>query len=397
MADLTELKGLVEQINQTLVPLRTEVDALKTRDGLDEQRLDRMATEVAQKCQAAHDLLARDVAQLKARELGGIAGPARDDAEAKAKFESFLRSKKRDGDEIEIRAMSTTSGPDGGYLVLPEFSQTIMSRIFETSPLRLVANVEQTGTKSRTFLIDDDEGSAQWIGEATEASEDTPALAQVEITAQDVVAKMNATNDMLDDAYIDLAAWLVAKGGDKLARAENTAFVSGNGVMKPRGFTTYPNWASAGTYERNKIEQIVTGVAGGVGADGLINLQYALKAAYQANAVWGMKMQTFGAALKLKGSDTYYFSPVMLRDGVVELRLLGKPVVFMDDMPAEGAGNLPVVYADFSRAYTIVDRAGFTILRNPYRTSRFTIFEMTRRTGGDVTNFDAIKLNRCST
>ena len=397
MADLTELKGLVEQINQTLVPLRSEVDALKTRDGLDEERLDRMATEVAKKAQAAHDLLARDVAQLKARELGGINGPVRDDAEAKAKFESFLRSKKRDGDEIEIRAMSTTSGPDGGYLVLPEFSQTIMSRIFETSPLRLVANVEQTGTKSRTFLIDDDEGSAQWIGEATEATEDTPALAQVEITAQDVVAKMNATNDMLDDAYIDLAAWLVAKGGDKLARAENTAFVSGNGVMKPRGFTTYPNWASAGTYERQKIEQIVTGVAGGVGADGLINLQYSLKAAYQANAVWGMKMQTFGAALKLKGSDTYYFSPVMLRDGVVELRLLGKPVVFMDDMPAEGAGNLPVVYADFSRAYTIVDRAGFTILRNPYRTSRFTIFEMTRRTGGDVTNFDAIKLNRCST
>jgi HK97 family phage major capsid protein len=108
-------------------------------------------------------------------------------------------------------------------------------------------------------------------------------------------------------------------------------------------------------------------------------------------------MQTFGAALKLKGSDSYYFSPVVLRDGVAEIRLLGKPVVFMDDMQAEGSSNLPIVYADFSRAYTILDRAGLTILRNPYKTSRYTIFEMTRRTGGDVTNFDAIKLNKCST
>lgn len=395
MADLNELKGLVEQINQTLVPLRTEVDTLKQRDGLDEQRLERMATEVATKCQAAVDALARDVAQVKAQSLGGVKAGGRDDTETRANFERFLREKK--SGEIEIRAMSSTSGPDGGYLVLPEFSQTIMSRIFETSPLRLVANVEMTGSKSRTFLIDDDEGSAQWLGEKGVATEDTPALAQKEIVAHDVVAQMNATNDMLEDAYIDLAAWLTARGGDQLSRAENTAFVTGDGVMKPKGFTTYPAWAAAGVYERDKIEQIVSGNASTISADGLISTQYALKAAYQANAVWGMKMQTFGAALKLKGSDSYYFSPVVLRDGVAEIRLLGKPVVFMDDMAAEGSSSLPIVYADFSRAYTILDRAGLTILRNPYKTSRYTIFEMTRRTGGDVTNFDAIKLNKCST
>ena len=172
--------------------------------------------------------------------------------------------------------------------------------------------------------------------------------------------------------------------------------MTGNGVAKPRGFTTYAAWASAGVYERDKIERIKTGAATAVAADGLINLQYALKEAYQANAVFGMKRATFGSVLKLKGSDQFYFGPMLLKDGQAQITLLGKPVVFMDDMPAEGAGNLAVVYGDFGRAYTIVDRVGLQVLRDPYSAHPYTIFHLTKRTGGDVTNFDAIKLQNCA-
>jgi HK97 family phage major capsid protein len=390
MTDLVEIKGLVERVNETLVPLRNDVDALKNRDVIDEDRLSKMADDVTAKMQSVMDAQAKEIAALKAGTLGGQTG-GKDEADAKAKFDAFMRKEGEKG-SLEIRAMATTDGPDGGFLVMPEFSATIMSRVFETSPLRLVANVEQTGGKSRTFLIDDDEGTADWSGEKAAATEDTPDVGEKEIVVHNVRAKMNATADILADAYVDLAAWLTGKGSDKIARAENTAFVVGNGVAKPRGFTTYPEWAAAGVYERDKIERIKTGAAGAVTAEGFINLQYALKEPYQANAVFGMKRQTYGAALKLKGSDQFFFGPLLLKDGQAQITLLGKPVVFMDDMPAMSASNLAVVYADFSRAYTIVDRVGLQVLRDPYSAHPYTIFHLTKRTGGDVTNFDAIKL-----
>jgi HK97 family phage major capsid protein len=390
MTDLVEIKGLVEKVNETLVPLRTDVDALKKRDVIDEDRLTKMADDVTAKMQAIMDAQAKEIAGLKAGTLGGKTG-GKDEAEAKSRFDAFMRKEGEKG-SLEIRAMATTDGPDGGFLVMPEFSATIMSRVFETSPLRLVANIEQTGGKSRTFLIDDDEGTADWSGEKAAATEDTPDVGEKEIVVHNVRAKMNATADILADAYVDLASWLTGKGSDKIARAENTAFVAGNGVAKPRGFTTYPAWAAAGVYERDKIERIKTGAAGAVTAEGFINLQYGLKEAYQPGAVFGMKRATYGAALKLKGSDQFYFGPLLLKDGQAQITLLGKPVVFMDDMPAMEASALAVVYADFSRAYTILDRVGLQVLRDPYSAHPYTIFHLTKRTGGDVTNFDAIKL-----
>jgi HK97 family phage major capsid protein len=392
MSDLVEIKGLVEKVNETLVPLRAEVDALKSRDVIDQAKLDKMAADVTAKMQALNDAQAKELAAIKAAQVGALTKPGGDSVETKGKLDEFLRKEGVKG-QMEIRAMSTDSNPDGGYLVLPEMSNTVVSRIFETSPLRLVANVEITGSKSRTFLIDDDEGTAEWAGEKAAATEDTPDVGELEIVAHNVRAKMNATADMLADAYVDLAGWLVNKGADKIARTENTAFFTGNGVSKPRGLLTYSAWASAGTYERDKIEQVASGGASSITADGLIGAQASLKEGYQARATWLMKRASYGDVLKLKGSDQFYFGPMLLKDGQAQITLLGKPVIFCDDMQANGTGNnLAIAYGDFARGYTILDRVGLQVLRDPYTAHPYTIFHLTRRTGGAVTNFDAIKL-----
>jgi HK97 family phage major capsid protein len=392
MSDLLEIKGLVEQINATLVPLRNEVDAMKSRDVVTEDKLNKMAEAVTAKMQALHDANAKELAAVKASQVGALATASGDSAEAKAKLNDFMRREGVKG-QLEIRAMSTDSSPDGGFLVLPEVSNTVVTRIFETSPLRLVANVEITGSKSRTFLVDDDEGSAEWAGEKAAATEDTPDVGELEITAHNVRAKMNATADMLADAYVDLSGWMVNKGSDKIARTENTAFLAGNGVAKPRGLLTYAAWAAAGTYERDKIEQIASGGASSITADGLIGLQASMKEGYQAGATFLMKRMTYGDILKLKGADQFFFGPVLLKDGQAQITLLGKPVIFCDDMQANGTGsNLAVAYGDFRRGYTILDRVGLQVLRDPYSAHPYTIFHLTRRTGGAVTNFDAIKL-----
>jgi len=47
---------------------------------------------------------------------------------------------------------------------------------------------------------------------------------------------------------------------------------------------------------------------------------------------------------------------------------------------------------DFARGYLIVDRAGVRVLRDPYSAKPYVLFYTTKRVGGGVQNFDAIKL-----
>lgn len=396
MSDFAEIKGLVDKVNEALVPLRTEVDSLKSaqRDVVTEEKFDKMAAQVTGAMEKLQAIEAKNAALEAAMQRGNMGDGAGDKA-IEAKSMERLREFMVKGERgtLEIRAMSTDSQPDGGYLVMPELSSTVVSRVFETSPIRLVANVEQSGTKSREFLIDDDEGSAEWSGEKAVASEDTPDVGLKEIVTHEITSTMKATATMLEDAYLDLAGWMQGKGADKISRTENSAFFSGNGVNKPRGLLTYAAWSSAGVYERDKIEQVISGAATTVTAEGFIDLQYALKEAYQAQAVWLMKRATFGATIKLKGADNFYFGPMMLAEGVPTMQLLGKRVIFCDDMQSLGTGsNLAVAYGDFGRAYTILDRVGLQILRDPYTADPYTLFRLRRRTGGDVTSFDAVKL-----
>ena len=407
MADIQEIKGLVEKINPTLVELRSEIDALKAdapKDVVTEEKHQKMADDITAKMA---EMQAKQAKLEAAISRPGGEGKA-DNAEMEAKHRDAFREYmaygtlpagfKAGSEGIEVKALSTDVNPDGGYLVRPELSQTIVTRIFETSPLRGVANIERTGAKSIDILIDDDEAGARWVGEGASGGQtDTPQLGQKVIAAHKIEADPRMTTEMIEDAYLDVEGWLAGKVADKFARTQNTAFVNGTGVGQPRGFLTYPAQAVSGTYERGKINQVAMGNATLLDADGLIEVQNALKEAYQPGAVWGMKRTTFGAALQLKGSDNYFFSPVLLRDGQASMQLLGKPVIFMDDMPAVAAAALAVVYADFSQAYTIVDRVGLQVLRDPYSNKGFVTYYTTQRVGGDVTSFDAIAIGKVST
>lgn len=398
MSDMTEIKGLVEKVNEALVPLRAEVDSIKAaqRDVVTETKFDKMAaqvTEAMEKLQAIEQKNAAIEAAFARRDAGNADGAKELEAKGREALQEFKAG--RDRGDLEIRAMATDTQQTGGFLVMPDLSSTVVSRVFETSPIRLVANVEQAGSKSREFLIDDDEAGATWSGERSVATDDTPDVGLKEIVTHEITSTMKATATMIEDAYLDLASWMQTKGADKISRTENTAFFTGTGIKQPRGLLTYAAWASAGVYERDKIEQIASGGATTLTADGLIDTQAALKEAYQAQAVWLMKRATFGSIIKLKGADNFYFGPMMLAQGVPTMQLLGRRVMFCDDMQALGTGsNLVCAYGDFGRAYTILDRVGLQVLRDPFTADPYTLFRLRRRTGGDVTSFDAVKLTK---
>ena len=409
------IEKLVGQINEAVVALKGEQDQ---KSKADEQRMDRISkdlTETAEKLQKAQ----AEKAEMEKRMDSLEAAMSRADTKGgEAQKEEFLKKQAeamdsylRDGilpegfklnreGGIEVRALSTEVDPEGGYLVRPELANFVATRVFETSPMRQLANIVPGSSKSLTILLDDDEPAANNTGEGSASSDtDTPDVAELEIFAHKYDAEPQATVEMLADAYLPIEQWLQGKVADKIGRKENTDFITGNGVGKCRGILSYSAWATVGTYERNKVDQIALGNSSALTSDGLIGLQNALAEEYQMGASWLMHRTTFGAALKLKssGGGDYLFSPNLLRDGQNRLELLGKPVTFAADVPVVASNALAVVYADFKRAYTIYDRQGLIVVRDPYTNKGRVKFYTSRRTGGAVTGFDAIKIGKVST
>lgn len=287
------------------------------------------------------------------------------------------------------------SGPDGGYFILPDRASTISTRIFESSPLRPVCEVVTTTSDTWEQVLDDDEFGSGWVGEVeTRPTTTTAQVGLIQIPVHEGYAKPRATQKMLDDAGFDIEAWVNRKVSTKLSRQENTSFVTGNGSKKPKGFLTYAAWAVAGTYERDAVEQITaTGTAGTLDeANDLITLQNALIEELQAGASWGMNRTTFTAVMQLQDTTgQYLLNPRILKEGTDKM-LLGKNVIFMTDMPAVAANALAVVYANWMEFYTIVDRLGIRVLRDPYTEKPYVLFYTTKRVGGAVTNFQAGKI-----
>jgi HK97 family phage major capsid protein len=244
------------------------------------------------------------------------------------------------------------------------------------------------------ILLDDDEADCGWVGEVDDRDDtDSPQIGLIKIPIHEMYAQPKATQKMLDDAGLDLEGWLSRKVEMRLGRKENTAFVVGDGSQKPKGFLSYDAWSSAGVYQRNAVEQIITDAASTIAGDDLIELQNSLIEDYQAGATWGMKRATWFliATLKTSTGGDYLLNPRVIAEGAEKI-LLGNGVTFMNDMPVKADNALPIVYADFKEFYTVVDRFGIRILRDPYTAKPYVRFYTTKRVGGAVTNYEAGKI-----
>ncbi len=310
-------------------------------------------------------------------------------AEHKTAFCNYLRKGTESGlSRLETKALSVGSDPDGGYLVTPTISSNIVQAIFETSPMRQICSVETISSDSLDIIEDINDIASGWTGETTTVADTaTPQIGKKNIPVYELYAQPKATQKLIDDSSIDIEKWLAGKLADNFSRKENTAFVSGTGVSQPRGILTYASGTNWG-----QIQQVGTGSSGVITSDSLITLYYTLKEPYTVNATFLMNRATTQAVRLLKETTTnqYMWQPG-LAAGTPDT-LLGVPVKLAADMPSPTAASLSVVFGDFSKAYQIVDRIGIRILRDPFTEKPFVNFYTTKRTGGDVVNFEAIKL-----
>ncbi len=304
-------------------------------------------------------------------------------------FRNYLRKGMEGGLEaLQTKALSVGSDPDGGYLVTSHMSSKIVQSIYETSPIRQLASVETISSDALELIDDHDQAAAGWTSETGSISEtSTPTLAKRNIPTHELYAQPKATQKLVDDSAIDIESWLSTKIADIFSRKENTAFVSGTGVGQPRGILTY----AAGT-NWGQIQQVNSGTSGAVTADAIITLFYALKDAYTKRANFLMNRTVVQSVRLLKQATTnqYMWQPG-LAAGAPDT-LMGVPVMMAADMPIAAANSLSIAVGDFQAAYQIVDRQGISILRDPFTEKPFVKFYATKRVGGDVVNFEAIKL-----
>lgn len=301
----------------------------------------------------------------------------------------------------ERKAMSAGSDPDGGYLLPASTQGRMVTKLYEQSIMRQLADVQTISTDKIEGVVDDDEADAGWVSELGSRSDSgTPQVRRWEIQAHELYAMPKISQKLIDDAATDVEGWLAGKVADKFGRVEGTAFWAGTGVGQPRGLAAYTTVATAdGTRAWGQFEHVLSGANGAFHTtqfDPIHDLMGAIKDHFLPNSQFVMRRSVRTAARKLKESTTnrYLWEPGM-QVGAPE-RLNGYPVRVDEYMPALATGSLSLAFGDFRQAYTIVDRLGVRTLRDPYTAKPYVVFYSTKRTGGGAMNFEAVKFLKFS-
>ena len=305
-------------------------------------------------------------------------------------FEKWCRKGKDALDGAELKVLTVGNPETGGYLAPPEYVREIIKAVTEMSPIRSIARVRQTTQRSVQVPRRSAQFAAVWVAETATRSETTGlTYALEEIATHEASALVDISHADLEDTVFDMEAELTSEFAEQFAKAEGTAFVSGNAVGKAEGIMT-----------NGDVSEVVSGHASTILADGLVSLVHGLKSEYARNATFVLNRTTLGSVRKLKDTaGQYVFQAGMSLQGGLTNTILGHPYIEATDMPSEGSNTYPVAFGDFRRGYMIVDRISMSVLRDPYTQagSGNVRFNARKRVGGQVILADAIVKQKCST
>ncbi len=332
---------------------------------------------------------------------GGVSPRSGAAAEHKNAFDSYMRrGEAHNLRRLEEKALSVGIDADGGYLVPDEIEAGVMRALRDGSPIRAISGIRQVSGNiyKKPFAIT---GAATgWVAETgTRSQTNSPTLAELAFPTMELYAMPAATQTVLEDAAVNIDEWVAEEVRIAFADQENLAFVSGDGTNKPKGFLSYTKVAEA-SWSWDKIGYVATGAAGAFPAsdpaDILIDLVYTVKSAYRANAHWVMNRGVQAEIRKIKDGDGNYIWRPGEQAGQ-GATLMTFPIAETEDMPDIGTDSYSIAFGDFGRGYLVVDRLGIRILRDPFSAKPYVLFYTTKRVGGGVQDFNAIKLLKFGT
>ena len=388
-ADSTDSKGLIEALNKAFGDFKaSNDDRLKAlekgrEDVVTNDKVDRINSAITD-IQSALDTANQKLASFEMSAGGGTSKPA--DAEYTKAFGAHMR-------RGEVQAsLNKGQAAEGGFLTPVEWDRTITDRLVQVSPMRAICTVQSISTNGFSKLFNNRGTGSGWVGE-TDARPQTaaPTLGSLTYNTGEIYANPAATQQLLDDAAINIETWLAAEVETEFSRQEGIALLSGNGVNKPNGILTYiAGGANAAAHPWGAIAAVNSGNAATITADSVINLVYALPSELTAAARFVMNRNTQKAVRLLKdGQGNYLWQPTYVAGQPATVA--GYPVTEMPGMPDIAAGAKPVLFGDFKRGYLIIDRTGVRVLRDPFTNKPYVHFYTTKRVGGGLLDPDALK------
>lgn len=396
----------VKDVEQVAQELQAKFDAFKEKNDKRleavEQEKGKLAGEVEtlngklSELDELKSALEEELKQVK-RPAGGPQSKAA--SEHKTAFIGFMRKGKDDGlRELERKALQVGVDEDGGYAVPEELDRTILNLLKDEVVMRQEATTITVGGANYKKLVNLGGTASGWVGETDSRPEtDASKLGQIEPFMGEIYGNPQATQTMLDDAFFNVEDWINSELAIEFAEQEEIAFTSGNGTKKPKGFLAY-----ASTLDPDKtrafgtLQHILSGAATGVTADAIIKLVYTLRKVHRNGAKFMMNNNSLFAIRILKDSEGNYLWRPGLELGQPS-SLVGYGVAENEQMPDIAADAKAIAFGNFKRGYTIVDRIGTRILRDPYTKKPFVGFYTTKRTGGMLVDSQAIKLLQIGT
>ncbi|PZT12464.1 phage major capsid protein [Stenotrophomonas maltophilia] len=379
-----DVKALVESLNKAFADFKAEhtkqLEEIKkgNADALQALKVDNINADIT-RLQAAVD---QANTQMAAFQMGGGAGGERlADAEYSTAFSAHFRK----GD-VQA-ALNKGVAEEGGYLAPVEWDRTITDRLVILSDMRQLANVVPCSGAGLTKLYNMGGTASGWVGEEDARPQTAgPQFKSLGFGWGEIYANPAATQQLLDDSEIDLEAWLAGEVDTEFARQEGAGFFAGDGVNKPFGILTYvEGGANAAKHPFGAIKVVNSGAAAAITADGIIDLVYDLPSAFTANARFAMNRKTQGAVRKLKDAqDNYLWQPSLIAGQPATLA--GFPVQDVAATPDVAANAVAALFGDFKQTYTVYDRKGVRVLRDPFTNKPYVQFYTTKRVGGGVHN-----------
>lgn len=402
--DSVEIKNLVDSYMNTITEgLKKTVEQkggkgdvlLEEKERKIETQMAELETEVKKlRAEASRPLLGGDVEKQEIERKASI--------EYKA-WNNYVRHGLNPKDMDETKDATLGSDPDGGYLAPAQVSSEMDRIISEVSPIRQIARVMSITGNSLIMPTTTAGASSGWVGESdARAKTSTPQIDNQEYPTKELYAKPIATQTLLDDANVNIEQWLAGEVQIQFAEQEGNAFVNGNGIAQPRGILQYDKVANA-NWTWGKTGYTATGASGafktasaGDDAANLVDLVYSIKAAFRQNSRFLMNRNTLAQVRKMRDADgNFHWRPGLI-EGQPD-RILGYAITEAEDMPDIGANTYAIAFGDFQRGYLIVDRMGVRVLRDPYSSKPYIEFYTTKRVGGGMKHYDAIKLMKFGT
>lgn len=391
-----------KQILDALSTLQNELTEMK-RDGARQEEKDAVEIKMNQ-LHVELDQVRTELEAVKNMPVGEPIAPELPDTK-NAFLEHFI--KRDDPRALEAKAINLGTGAEGAYLVPEELNNAIYDLLRNVSPMRGLCRVVNVRSDNPEFVVNVHGAAVSWVGETDARSETTqPALAKVAPAMGETQALIYSTQRALDDAELaDIEAWLTKEVADAMADYESAGFVTGNGSNKPKGFLDYTKATTDdGTRSFGQVQYVATGQDGAFiaastttsPADTLLQVIYKMKPAHRRNCVWLMNSATLATVRQWKGTDGGFLWQAGAQSGQPD-RLLGYPVYEVHEMPDIDTDAYPIAFGDFARGYTIADRRGISMLRDPYTNKPYVGFYATKRVGGGLIDSNAIKLIKTGT